>query len=164
MNVRNTIWYDFLNAKFGGEYLILYLKRERKVKKWFKILTIIFSAGGIFSAFKDFKIPTIIMLSAIGVVQIASLLEEHIMHSENDMQQICKLRLMYLDWEQELEKLFSNYESMTEETAKGRLFELRESSKKIEELDNKINIRIYKSLKDKTDQDVRNYINTYYPQ
>ena len=83
MEINDIIWYDLVNAKYGDEYLIVYIQKQRNIRKWFKILTILFSASGIFSAFQSLKIPTIISCIFIGIVQLATLIEGWIIHSEN---------------------------------------------------------------------------------
>ena len=164
MTIQTKIWYDLVNTKFGDEYLVLYLSRQRTIRKWFKILTILFSASGIFSAFQSAKIPTIISCIAIGVVQVATSIENFIIHSEDDLDSLSKLRLLYFDRTNKLEELWNSLQTskITSEEATTEFFNLRKSAKEIEKLDNKLNVRNFKKLKVFADNNTRTYLNTYY--
>lgn len=164
MNIETKIWYDLVHTKYGDEYLILYLGRQRMIRKWFKIFSILFSASGIFSAFQSAKIPTIISCVFIGLVQLATSIENFIIHSESDLDELSKLRLLYFERSNKLEQLYYllRTNKVSIEVATTKFFKLRNSSNQIEELDNKLNIRHYKSLKNKADISVTKYINTYY--
>lgn len=164
MEINNTIWYDFVNSKYGDEYLVLYIQKQRNIRKWFKILTIIFSASGIFSAFQSLKIPTIISCVLIGIVQIATMIEGWIIHSEKEIDELCTLRMFYYERTNQLEKLHYDYsnEKINESDAANNLFDLRKSAKQIEELDNKVNVRHYKKLIEKADIRTNQYFNTYH--
>lgn len=163
-DIKTKIWYDIVNIKYGDEYLILYLSRQRTIRKWFKILTILFSASGIFSAFQSAKIPTVISCAVIGLVQLATSIENFIIHSETDIDELSKLRLLYYDRTNKLEELWYSLLSkkITDDIAAESFFDLRKSAKEIEELDNKLNIRHFKKLLLKADTNTRNYLNTYY--
>ena len=164
MTIINKIWYDLVHTKFGDEYLCLYLGRQRAIRKWFKILTIVFSAGGIFSAFQSAQIPTIISCLVIGIVQILTSIENFIIHTEDDLDRLSKLRLLYYDRTNKIEELFYSIKTkkITEEEASNEFFILRKSANEIEELDNKLNVRTFKGLKIIADRNTNNYLNTYY--
>lgn len=164
MTIQTKIWYDLVHTKFGDEYLVLYLSRQRTIRKWFKVLTILFSASGIFSAFQSAKIPTIISCVAIGLVQVATSIENFIIHSEDDLDQLSKLRLMYFDRTNKIEELWHSLadKKITDQEATNEFFLLRKSAKEIEELDNKLNVRNFKKLKSIADVNTRTYLNTYY--
>lgn len=164
MNIDKKIWYDFVNTKYGDEYLVLYLSRQRTIRKWFKILTIIFSASGIWSSLESAKIPTIISCLFIALVQLATSIENFIIHSEDDLDQLGKLRLLYFDRCNKLEELWHSLadQKITEENATCEFFNLRKSAKEIEELDNKLNVRHFKKLKLTAEYNTNKFINTYY--
>ena len=164
MTIDTKIWYDLVHTKYGDEYLVLYLGRQRTFRKWFKILTILFSASGIFSAFQSAKIPTIISCALIGLVQLVTSIENFIIHSEDDLDSLSKLRLQYYDRTNKLEELWNSLATnkMTDEEATTEFFNLRKSAKEIEELDNKLNVRTFKRLKAIANNNTNNYLNTYY--
>ena len=164
MTIDTKIWYDLVHTKYGDEYLVLYLGRQRTFRKWFKILTIIFSAGGIFSAFQSAKIPTIISCAAIGIVQLITSIENFIIHSEDDLDSLSKLRLQYYERTNKLEELWNSLttKKISTEEATTEFFNLRKSAKEIEELDNKLNVRTFKKLKTIANSNTNNYLNTYY--
>jgi hypothetical protein len=164
LTIRNKIWYDLVHTKYGDEYLVLYLGRQRMFRKWFKVLTILFSASGIFSAFQSAKIPTIISCSIIGIVQLITSIENFIIHSEDDLDNLSKLRIQYYDRTNKLEELWNSFsiKKITDEEATTEFFNLRKSAKEIEELDNKLNVRTFQKLKNKANVITNNYLNTYY--
>jgi hypothetical protein len=162
--VRDLIWNDFIHAKFGDEYLCLYLKKQKLIRKAFKISTILLSGGGIASLFQPYKLPTIILLALIGISQAATSIENFIIHSEDDLDKLSTLRLFYYEHSNDLEKLWHSvyYNTHDEEVSVDSLFTLRKSANKIEELDNKLNVRYYKGLERKAYEKTINYINTNY--
>ena len=159
--LRNAVWTDFLNAKFGDEYLILYISRQRYIRKLFKVVTVLLSAGGIWSAFNELKAFTVISCTAIGAVQLITSVETYIIHSEKDLDELCSLRLMYYTHSNKLEELWHNLTALTEDEIRDRFFRIREDAKKIEELDNKINVRSHNKLKLEADKKTRNYLKIY---
>ena len=163
MEINDIIWYDLVNAKYGDEYLIVYIQKQRNIRKWFKILTILFSASGIFSAFQSLKIPTIISCIFIGIVQLATLIEGWIIHSEKEIDELCALRLLYYNRTNRLEKLFHSVfnEEISSSEGASKFFKLRNQSKQIEELDNKVNVRKYKKSMKKADITTNQYFKTY---
>lgn len=164
MTIDTKIWYDLVHTKYGDEYLVLYLGRQRTFRKWFKILTIIFSASGVFSAFQSAKIPTIISCTIIGIVQLITSIENFVIHSEDDLDNLSKLRLHYYDRTNKLEELWNSCKNqkLSDEEATNIFFNLRKSAKEIEELDNKLNVRSIKKLKQIANINTNNYLNTYY--
>jgi hypothetical protein len=164
MTIDIKIWYDFVHTKYGDEYLVLYIGRQRTYRKWFKILTIIFSASGVFSAFQSAKIPTIISFIAIGLVQVATSVENFIIHSEDDLDSLGRLRLLYYEQSNKLEELWHSLytDKISIEDATTEFFKLRTSAKAIEELDNKLNVRPFSKLKKTANSNTNKYLNTYY--
>ena len=162
--IRDRIWYDLIDAKFGDDYLTLYLVRQRNIRRWFKIFTIIFSAGGIFSAFASAKIPTIISLIAIGTVQVLQSIENFIIHSENDLDELRKLRMLYYARSIKLEKLWDSFnrDKIDEDEATNQFFALRELAGEIEELDSRLYIRSYNGLNKKANIKTTDYLNRYF--
>ncbi|WP_309608999.1 hypothetical protein [Flavobacterium sp.] len=164
MTINNKIWYDLVHTKFGDEYLILYLRRQRTYRKWFKVLTLLFSASGIFSAFQLAQIPTIISCALIGLVQLATSIENFIIHSEDDLDNLSKLRMLYYERLIRLEELYHSYlnDKILDQEASEEFFNLRKSGKDIEEMDNKLNVRKFNKLTKIADITTNNYLKTYY--
>ena len=158
--MRERIWHEMIQAKFGETYLAHYLQRQKQFRKWFKIVTILFSASGIFSwAIWKNGIFSMISCIAIAVVNLIGLIENQIVQSDTDFTGIADLRNLYITHLNKLEKLWTdlNLKIIDEKQAKEIFYELREYSREIEALDNKIFIASYKHLKGKTDSETRNY-------
>lgn len=162
MDIKESVWHDFVHYKFGDEYLILFLARQRAYRTWFKIITLFLSASGIWSAFQKLQSFTIIFCAAIGIVQIASLMEGFIIRSEKDIEEISRLRIFYYSHWNELEKLCHRFDTLSDEDCKIKFFTLREEGKEIEQLDDKINIKKRKLLMNKADIATRKYLKEYH--
>lgn len=162
MDIKDSIWFDFVHSKYGDEYLCLYIQKQQGIRKWFKILTLLLSGGGIWFAFKDMKIPTVISCVAIGMVQLLTMLEDFIIHSDKDIQELGALRILYYIRANELEELTFTLDKLTDEEASSKFFTLRNEAIKIEELDNKLNVREHKRLVLKADIKTRNYLKQYH--
>jgi hypothetical protein len=162
--IRDRIWYDLLDAKCGEEYMVLYLARQRKVRKWFKIGTILLSAGGIFSAFKSAEIPTIITCTCIGIVQLATSIENHLIHSEDALENLSRLRQLYYNRTNKLEVLWDllGDEKITDDDASKRFYKLRESASEIETLDAKQGIPVYGQLRTIAEKKTQEYLNKHH--
>jgi len=164
MSIRNNIWYDFVNSKYGDEYLDLYIGRQRWIRKLFRIFTIVLSGSAFATALQDLKVSTAIFSGLILLSQGITSIENFIIHSEDDITKLCDLRLQYYKNTVMLEQLWHNLETKNiDETEAARLYFLSKSDTSIlQELSNKVNVRKYKGLKAKSDIIIRNYINTYY--
>lgn len=162
MDIRDSIWTDFVHYKFGDDYLSEYIKREKSYRKYFKIITLLLSASGVWSAFQELKSYTIIFCLTIGLVQIISLIEGFIISSEKDLEEISGLRLMYYNHWNKLEKLCHCYDTLNDEQCKDQFFTLRNEAKEIEQVADKMNIRKYKGLMKKADIATRKYLNEYH--
>jgi hypothetical protein len=106
MDIQEKIWHEFIDKRYGDEYLCRYISLQIEIKRWFKIGTILLSAGGIWTALKNLPLPTVISLTAIAIVQLATLIENQIIHSERQIEDLGKLRLLYYEQWNRLEKLF----------------------------------------------------------
>jgi hypothetical protein len=164
MDILDHIWVDFCHARLGDEYLVLYSGRQKEIRRWFKIVTILLSAEGIFSAFKDAKIPTVISFIVIGIIQLLSTIENQLIRSEKEVDEIGKLRVFYYERSNKLEKLFLEFrdDKITDDDARSQLFALRGAAVEIEELDTKLNIKKHKKLFLKADTLAKKQLNQYY--
>ncbi|MFX1708271.1 hypothetical protein PV783_30180 [Chitinophaga sp. CC14] len=163
MSIDNKIWYEFVHTKMGDEYLSLYLCRQRDVRKWFKIGTIVFSAGGVFG-WAIWQPIAWFACAAIAVVQVFTSVESFLIHTEDQLDSLSKLRLLYYSRANNLEELWHQLvkEEVTEDAAGRTFFDLRRSAYEIEELDNQLNIKTIKRLKLKAQARTEKYIKTYH--
>ncbi len=86
-------------------------------------------------------------------------IENFLISSDKDLDEIKKLRLLYYERTIELEKLWIDFEEnhIDELKAKGRLFKIMDGSKKIEDLDSSINIKSIRKLNKKAENEVNIY-------
>lgn len=160
----NKVWYELANMKYGEVYLSKYLNFQRTLKKTFQILTLLVSFSGILS-WKYFENYVWIAFALIAIVQLLLLIENQIIRSDKDIEEIGRLRMMYTKYFNKLEKLWTNYQYSRVAEIKGldEYFEFRQNDwEQIEEIDTKLNIKRYKWLMNKTEIETNNYLNKYH--
>ena len=161
--ISDKIWYEIVDIKYGEIYLSLYIRRQREMKRWFNILSIIFSAGGI----GGYKISSFIPIAACvitGLIQTFNLIGNKFFPSETDIDHICKLREKYIQYLIKLEKLWLDLDTdrMSSNDATDQFFKFKQLRADIESIDNKLFISEIKSLKTKSDTQTREYLNNQY--
>jgi hypothetical protein len=163
--IREKLWYEIADTKYGELYLAFYISRCRNYKKTFKILTLIFSAGGVFG-WKIWEPFAVVACVIIAVIQLLSLIENQIVRSDDDLIKIGELRNLYISYLNKLEKLWVDFENQKfneDETAES-FFKLKEKIKSvIESKDNELEINggIERLLK-KCDATLETYLNKRY--
>lgn len=157
------IWYEFVHYRSGDFYLVLYIKRLKTIRKTVNISTLLLSTTGILS-WKIWLYLPAVSSSIIAIMQLFRLIENQIIPSDKDIEQVIKLREMYYDHWNNLEKLFIDLKSekINETKAKDSFFKLREKSKDIKSFNNKITIKEIKSLQNKSDIKTNDYLNQYH--
>lgn len=162
--IRDKIWYELVDAKYGEIYLSHYINRSRNIRRGFKILILIFSAGGVFG-WKIWEPVALIACVIIAIVQLLSLIESQIVKSDDELIKIGELRNQYIKYFNRLEKLWTEYESklFNDDEATSQFFDLRTSIKeKIEKQDNALHIKQIEYLLVKTDKQKKLYFDTRY--
>lgn len=153
-----------VNMKYGEIYLSKYLGVQRTLKKSFQILTLIVSLSGILG-WKYFENYVWVAFILIAIVQLLLLIENQIIRSDKEIEEISNLRMMYTRYFNKLESLWTKYQydQTKEKKALNKYFELRQSDwEKIEELDCKLNIKPYKRLMNQTEIETNHYLNKYH--
>jgi len=159
----DKLWYEFVHIKYGDCYLNHYLSAQQNLRKWVKILTLLFSTSGIlgWTVWKDAPIVSCIL---VAIVQLFHLIENQIILSETDIGKIVELRTLYLKQCNKLEKLWIDFKAgrLNEEQVSEVFFKLRDDALKMEALDNKLNVKKRKRLMAKADIETRVYLNQYH--
>ena len=162
--IRDKIWYELVDAKYGEIYLAFYINRCKNIKKTFRIVTLVFSAGGVFG-WKIWEPVALIACVVIAAIQLLTLIENQIVTSDDELIKIGELRTQYLKYFNRLEKLWTDHESsvVTGDKASEQFFTLRTGVKeKIEKLDNELHIKQIENLLVKTDKQEKLYFNNRY--
>lgn len=161
--METKIWYEFVHFKHGDDYLVLYMKRLKSVRKTVNISTLVFSTSGIFSWTFWIYLP-VVTSCFTAIIQLFRLIENQIIPSDKDIEQVARLRDLYFDHANKLERLCIDYRNkeLTEQQATDRFFELRETAKEIKTFNNKINIQEIIKLQDKADIKTNDYIKQYH--
>ena len=158
--MTQKIWYEMLDIKYGETYLTRYLGFQRALKKIFNIFTLIISVSGILG-WKYFENYTWIAFGLIAVLQLFTLVENEIIRSNKEIEDIATLRMLYTKYFNKLEMLWTELrtERIKDNSALDRFFKLRKSDwEKIEELDTKLNIKQYKRLMEKSETETNTFI------
>jgi len=152
------------NIKYGEIYLTKYLGFQRTLKKGFQILTLLVSLSGIIG-WKYFEDYVWIAFILIAIVQLLLLIENQIIRSDKEIEEISNLRMMYTRYFNKLEILWTKhqYDQIKDKKAMDQYFELRQTDwENIEELDCKLNIKRYKKMRNHTEIETNHYLNKYH--
>mgnify|MGYP006924544350 CR=1 FL=1 len=152
------------NIKYGEIYLTKYLGFQRTLKKGFQILTLLVSLSGVLG-WKYFEDYVWIAFILIAVVQLLLLIENQIIRSDKEIEEISNLRMMYTRYFNKLEILWTkhHYDQIKDKKAMEQYFELRQTDwENIEELDCKLNIKRYKRMRNHTEIETNHYLNKYH--
>lgn len=152
-----------VQIKYGEIYLSLYLDLQKDLKRYIKIATLIFSGSGVFG-WAFWEPLAWIACIIIAIIQLIALIENQIVRSEAELEEISVLRSMYLRYLTKLEELWYDCENVDnkEKEIKTKYFLLRETDfVAIERLDDKLSIKHWRKLKNKADLRTREYFNTF---
>lgn len=162
--MTSKIWHELVNIKYGEIYLTRYLSKQRTNKKRFKIATLIVSAQGIIS-WKYFEDYVWIAFALIAFIQLLLLIENYLIRSDKEIEEISNLRMMYTRYFNRLETLWSKYycDQIEESEAIKEYFKHKRTHwEKIEEVDCRLDIKQRKKIEKASESDTNNYFNTYY--
>ena len=153
-----------VNMKYGEIYLSKYLGLQRTLKKTFNILTLILSVSGVLG-WKFFEDYAWIAFVLIAIMQLFTLVENQIIRSDKEIEEIASLKMSYTKYFNKLEMLWTEHHfgRIKNEKASDKYFKLRKNDwEKIEEIDSRLDIKRYKRLMNKTEEETNHYINKYH--
>ncbi|MDN6316890.1 MAG: hypothetical protein L0J59_05315 [Lactococcus lactis] len=162
--MTNKIWYEMVDMKYGETYLTKYIGLQHRLKKTFKIMTLILSVSGIFG-WKYSENYAWIAFILIAIMQLLTLVENQLIRSDQEVEDISTLRMKYTKYFNKLEKIWTEYskEIRSEIGVFEHFYELRSSDwEPIEELDCKLDIKKFKRLMNQADNETNNYIHKYH--
>jgi len=160
----NKLWYELSHIKYGELYLTKYLGLQKRLKKIFQIAALVISMSGILS-WKFFEDYVWIAFLLIALIQLVLLVEDVIIRSDKEIEEIAELRMMYTKYFFKLEVLWTDYQydRIEEIDCSDKYFNLRRRDwHKIEEKDTKLNIKKYPHLMKESETDTMNYLNNYH--
>ncbi len=153
-----------VDKKYGEIYLTKYLSLQLTLKKYFTIMTLLVSVSGILS-WKFSEDYAWIAFVLIAIMQLVILIENQIIRSDKEIEEISNLRMMYTKYFNKLEQLYTefHYNRITKENAIDKYFELRKTDwEKIEELDCKLDIKKFNYFMNESENESNQYINQYH--
>lgn len=160
----NKIWYELVDIKYGEIYLTKYLSFHRRLKKTFNIMTLLISVSGILG-WKYFEDYAWIAFILIAIMQLFTLIENEIIRSDKEIEEISNLRMCYTKYFNKLEKLWSDIKlgKIKTEEALEYFFTLRQTDwEKIEEIDCSLDIKRFKKLENKSEEETNIYFNKHH--
>jgi hypothetical protein len=162
--MTNKIWYEMVDMKYGEMYLSNYIGLQHRLKKIFKIMTLILSVSGIFG-WKYFETFAWVAFVLIAFMQLLTLIENQLIRSDKEVEEISLLKIRYSKYFNKLERLWIEYQNGTTSDKKALdiFFKLKDSDWiAIEEIAAKINIKKFKRLMNKADIETIDYINKFH--
>jgi hypothetical protein len=162
--MTDKIWFEMIDMKYGEIYLTKYLGLQRTFKKTFNIMTLVLSVSGIFG-WKFFEDYAWIAFALIAVMQLFTLIENQIILSDKEIDDISELKMCYTKYFNKLEKLWTEHQRkrIDDDISLDKFFDLKTSDwENIQQKDGKLNIKNYMFIIKKTDVETNNYINKFH--
>lgn len=152
-----------VDLKYGEIYISLYLTRQRQIRKWVKILLIVFSSAGIMS-WKVWELAPLFSGVVTSLFQLFSLVENHVFLTESQLEELNELSYKYTNLFYEVELLWQNLEdkSLNIEEIKSKFYSLRKLKNEINNKDFKLDLTEVVKLMDKADSITLKYLETYH--
>lgn len=153
-----------VDMKYGETYLSEYIGVQHRLKKTFKIMTLILSVSGIFG-WKYFENLAWVAFILIAMMQLLTLVENQLIRSDKEVEDISALRMKYTKYFNKLEKLWTEYQNgiKSDKECFQLFYEFRKTDwESIEELDTKLDIKKFKWLMNKADIETKDYIDKYH--
>lgn len=148
-----------IDMKYGEIYLTKYLGLQRTFKKVFNVMTLVLSVSGILG-WKFFENYAWIAFILIAIMQLFILIENQLICSDKEIDEIAELKMAYSKYFNKLERLWTEsfYERVDDNEALDKYFELKETyGYLIESIDAKLNIKSYKRIKNQAHQETMDY-------
>jgi len=165
--IETLIWYEMGHAKFWEQYLAGYSTHKLDYRKWYNITTMILSVVGAASfplwklipESRAYYMPGIIF-GLMAIAQILAIFQKNTVVDNDQLQDIIKLRGMYITYFNKMERLYVNTseDRLTTDEAMNTYYQLRETTLPIEALKDSLNIHPKKSVLKKGEKSAQKYI------
>lgn len=162
--IRNTIWYEMDHIKTGEIYLSKYISFQHTIKRGSKVLTLAISVSGILG-WKYFENYAWFAFLLIAILQILSLVENAIIRSDKEIEELAKLKTLYTKYFNLVEKLWQDYEfrNVDDNSALEKFHEYRSIEwLDIEKIDSSLNIKRYNFLLKPSEKESAKYLKNYH--
>lgn len=159
--MTKKIWYELVDMKYGELYLSKYIGVQHRLRKTFKILTLLLSLTGILG-WKYFQDYVWVILLIICIIQLLSLVGNQLIRTDKEVEDISALKMLYTKYFNKLEQLWDELQSerKSDNEAIDIFHQLRTTMwEPIVELDCKLDIKQYKWLMNRTEEETQDYLN-----
>ena len=165
--LNKLVWDELNQAKSWEQYISEYTGREMDWRNYYNIASIVLSITGstTWTLWKvldidwmNYVTPVLFVLTATS--QIISAIQTKVVVDESTLKSLSKLRSMYIEYFNKLEKLYLcvHGNTMNQDDVKKEFFALRETVYPIEELKDSLNIRELKNVSKKVKIHMEKYL------
>lgn len=130
--MRNRIWNELTTAKFNSEFTMLYEVRQRKFLRFFNIIILIFSSGGVLGWPFWESLPGIVCI-IVCLVSLFKLIQPQIIMSDIQILNLSNIGMFYNNYYNQIERIWFDYEDGTinSDQAKRKLYKLKREEESI---------------------------------
>jgi len=124
--MRERIWHEMTRARFNTEFTSLYTYRQRSILRWFNILVLVFSTGGVMGWKVWDSAPTVACVIIAGV-SLLRLVQPHLLPTDKMLNHLNDIYEYYAKYYDNIERLWFDFDAnrITEEQAMVRFYDLK---------------------------------------
>jgi hypothetical protein len=165
--MRDRIWTELTQAKHSLEFTYLYADRQRKYLRYFNVLILVFSTGGVMGWRIWDNAPALSCL-IIATISLIRLLQPQLIMTEKQISNLDTISKFYTLYYNKLERLWFDTEddSLNQSSAKDEFFKILQTESEVSALINETIRTKPKSLISKaklhSDQYFKLSFNTYH--
>ena len=165
MTIREKIWYEIWDSKKYEFYTTYYISLQKRIRKWVKIIIIVFSINGVLS-WKVFQNPLLAQISSYIVAGVAllQLVENFLYHNDDEIDCLSQMNRAYKAYNSKVEKLWLNiYSSLVSvDDATNQFYEIKDAhDKEMADFDKKVRIKPFSYYQNKAELATKNYLQRY---
>lgn len=156
--MRDRIWRELTQAKFNSEFATLYAERQRRNLRYFNILILVFSTGGIMG-WSIWKELPLLSCGLISIISLLRLTQPHIIMTDKQISNLDNISRFYFNYYNKLERLWYDMEhnANNNETTKVLFFEIKHLEDEINQVINETIRSKPKSLQNEAKINSDNY-------
>jgi hypothetical protein len=159
--MEQIIWNELYRLKYHERYLSLYLDVIKDRRKWFQIVMLLFSTGGVMG-WALWEYAPIIGAGVASIVQIVSLFHDRIVMSDADMGRVMDLRMLHISVFNRMERLWVEMKEGKAGSFSGRFYDLRNEMADIHQLDNRIDLPTKRRIIAQASIQAKQYLEDYF--
>ncbi|TWR31388.1 hypothetical protein FPZ43_02620 [Mucilaginibacter pallidiroseus] len=158
--MRERLWYELTQAKHHACYCVLLYAKKKRLLGYFNVFTLAMSSAGIMG-WPMWKTIPLVACIIISAVQLLKLLQNHLIPSEKQLDELHIVIEFYDEYFLKLEKLWFDYdcEKLNEDDVSHQYYKIKKTEKSINKIVNSILKSVDTKIKETADEETLNYIN-----